>query len=72
MEVTLTYFQGQSGITVQLWRNHPEQTTEQQPERSCKILDRQKNQPGHNLSGKECGRDLRGLAGHPQVAAQEE
>ena len=31
MEVTLTY-QDQSGITTQLWRNHPEQKSEQQSE----------------------------------------
>ena len=29
MEVTLTSSQDQSGITTQLWRNHPEQTTKQ-------------------------------------------
>ena len=71
MELTLTSSQGQSGITTQLWRNHPEQTTKQQPERSRITQDRQKNQPLRNLSGKECGRDLRGLAGCPQAAAPE-
>ena len=71
MEVTLISIQGQYGITTQLWRNHPEQTTEQEPKISRITSDRQKNQFRHNLSGKECLRDSRELAGHPQAAVLE-
>ena len=63
MEVTLTPSQDQSGITTKLWRNHPEQTTEQYTERSLRISDRQKNQLQYNLTGKECSGDLSRLAG---------
>ena len=48
MEVTLTSSQDQSGITTKLWRNHPEQTTEQWLERSLITSDTQKNQIEHN------------------------
>ena len=70
METTLTSSQDQSGITTKLWRNHLEQTTEQQRERSLITTDRQKKQLEHNLTGRECGGDVRGLAGHPQMAAE--
>ena len=33
MEDTLTSYQDPSGVTIKLWRNYPEQTTEKQRER---------------------------------------
>ena len=71
MELTVMSSQGQSGITTQLWKKHPEQTTEPEQDRSRITSDRQKNKLWHNLSVKEYGGDLRGLAGHSQVAALE-
>ena len=70
MEFTLTSSQDQSGITTKLWRNHPEQTTEQQQERGLITSDRQQNQLQHNLIDRESGRDVRGLPGQPKVAAE--
>ena len=61
--------QDQSGITTKLWRNHPEQTIERWQERSLITSDRQNNQLRHNLTGRECGGDVSGLAGCPQAAA---
>ena len=57
VEATITFSQDQSGITTKLWRNYPEQTTEQQQERSLISMNREKNHFWYNLSGKECGGD---------------
>ena len=71
MEVTVTSSQGHSRITTQLWTNHLEQTTEQQPERRHITSEKEKNQLWHNLPGEECTRDLRGLSGCTQAAELE-
>ena len=33
-------------------------------------MGRQKNQLQHNMTGRECSGNKRGLSGHPQVAAE--
>ena len=60
VEATLTLTQDQSGNRTKWWGNYPEQTTEQEQERSLKTTYRQKNQLQHNLStpaqqNKRCG-----------------
>ena len=50
VEATLTSIQDLSGYTTKQWRNYPEQTTEQEQERSLKALYTQKNQLQHKLS----------------------
>ena len=70
MEGTLTYSQDQSGITTKLWKNHPQQTTEQQQERSFITSERRKNQLQHILTGRECGRDAKGLGGWLKMASE--
>ena len=50
MEATLTPSQEKSGIITKLWRNHLEQTTEQQRQRRLITSDTQKNQLQHNLN----------------------
>ena len=50
VEATLTSTQDQSGNTTKWWRNYPQQTTEQERERSLKTLYTQKNQLQHNMS----------------------
>ena len=47
---TPTSTQDWSGNTTKWWRNYSEQTTEQERERSLKILYKQKNQLQHKLS----------------------
>ena len=42
-----------------------------EPKSSCITSDSRKNQLQCKLSGKECCRDSRGLAGHPYTAAPE-
>ena len=49
METILTSSQDQSGITTKWWRNYPEQTTEQEQEKSLKTLYTWKNKLQHNL-----------------------
>ena len=49
MKATLTSTQGQSGITTKRWGNYPEQTMEQEQEKSLKTLYTWKNKLQHNL-----------------------
>ena len=50
VEASLASIQDQSRNTTKWWRDYPEQTTEQNRERSLKTLYTQKNQLQHKLS----------------------
>ena len=64
--------QDQSGNTNKWWRNYPEQTTEQDEERSLKTSYTQKNQHQHNLATPAQQNTRRGGQSDPQLTSWKE
>ena len=72
MEATLTSTRDQSGIKSKWQRNYPEQTTEQEQERSLKTSDGQKNQLQHNLISPAQDNRRCGWQSDPQITSWRE
>lgn len=67
LKATLTFSQNQTGITTKIQKNHPDQPTEEQLEKS--LITKDLRRGSHIEMDRKCG-GTRGLAGLPQVAAE--